>query len=144
VKESEMPTLDINFKEVDNEYVVIPPGIYAVEVVKADVMPTKDGMSQKVVVEMKIVDASDIKFVGRGLQDHISVKMQTRLKQLGMCFGLNVEKDGFTTEMLTGRSGRVEVRNETYAVSSGNVDVAGNPVKEMRTASRVKDYLWKS
>jgi len=135
-----MPHLEVDFTDVPDEILPIEPGIYEAEITEApEILPTKSGEGTKLVVQMTVV--GDDKNSGRRLSDHISTKMQTRIKRLIKSAGLT-PGSGFDTEDLAGQRVKIRVKQESYQVSSPTLDDPDN--METRTASRVDDYLFDS
>jgi hypothetical protein len=125
-----MPVLNINFEDVPDEILPITPGTHVFEVTEVPVIePTKDGLSQKLVVKMKIVDGPD---AGRAITDYISVKMQTRMKRFFLALGLQVGAEGIDTNDALGRTGKLVSKTEAYT----------NPqTGETRESAKVVDYI---
>ena len=126
-----MPHLDTNFGDVPDEFEQIPPGTYLLEVKAApQIMPTNDGKSTKMVVEFAVVE--DPKLNGRNLQDHISMKMLTRIKRVFLAAGLKPGAAGIDTEELVGRRVKAIVIHNTYRDKDSG---------EERESARIKDYV---
>jgi len=126
-----MPRLETNFNDVPDEFEQIPPGTYLLEIKAApQVMPTNDGKSQKMVVEFAVVE--DPKLQGRNLQDHISMKMLTRIKRVFLAAGLKPGVDGIDTEELVGRRVKAVVVHRTYRDKDSG---------EERETARIQDYV---
>ena len=137
------PVLNINFEDVPDAFVPLKPGVWELLISEVPtVEPTKDGTSTKVVVTMKVADSpmnqteERKEFIGRKVTDHISVKMETKLKRLCLSAGL-APGDGIDTEELLDQIVTVRIRTETYKTE--DVDENGEPV--VRETTRVADYL---
>ncbi len=124
------PLLNVNFDEVPDEFLPIEPGKYVLEIRNTPKEePTKDGKSTKIVVEFVVVDSP--KYENRTVQDHISVKMLTRIKRLCMSAGLKPGPEGIQTEELLGRRVTATIGTRTYKDESG----------EDRETARIIDYV---
>jgi hypothetical protein len=127
-----MPHLDIPFEEVPNEIRPVQPGTYTLEIMDVPTIePTKSGNGQKLVVQMTIQD--DGEFKGRRIQDHISTKMQTKIKRLAIAAGLDPDNNGIDTEEMAGRQVKARVKSNTFTNDFG---------EEIENA-RIQDYLIK-
>jgi len=126
-----MPRLDMNFDDVPDEIVPLEPGIYRLGVAEAPkVEPTNDGTSTKLVVRFEVIEPE--KFKGRALQDHISIKMLTRIKRLFLSAGLKPGASGIDTEELTGAEVRALLKERSWK----DPDTG-----ETRVSVRVDDYI---
>lgn len=124
------PLLDVNFADVPDEFLPVEPGRYTLEIREAPSQePTRDGKSQKLVVSFVVVDTP--KYENRTLQDHISLKMLTRIKRLFMSAGITPGAEGVRTEDLVGKRVTATIGTRTYKDDSG----------EERETSRIIDYV---
>ena len=124
------PLLDVNFADVPDEFLPVEPGRYTLEIREAPAQePTRDGKSQKLVVSFVVVDTP--KYENRTLQDHISLKMLTRIKRLFMSAGITPGAEGVRTEDLVGKRVTATIGTRTYKDESG----------EERETSRIIDYM---
>jgi len=128
-----MSRIAINFNDVPLKVLPITPGVYEAEVVEApEVMPTKNGNGTKVVVKLRIVNAEDEKLNGRQITDHISTKMETRIKRLCKSGGLEVGEEGVDTEDLAGKVVKIVTNLRTYQ---------DNDTEETVEVANIKEYV---
>jgi hypothetical protein len=135
-----MTTLNINFDETPDEIQPIEPGIYDLHIQSCEIQPTKDGNSQKIVVEAAVVNHSDDNVNGRKVFDHISVKMATKIKRLA-------KSSGFTDEELSQMGGSFDVSlliDRIVRASIGQRSYQDPESGEQRTTSNVRDYIFET
>lgn len=127
-----MPKINVNFDEVPDKMEPVPAGVYVMLVKEAEIQPTKDGKSEKVVVTLSVDDESS-PHNGRMVFDHISLKMPINLKQLAKSAGLNPGADGLEVSDLVGKHVKVRVKARAYRDAETG---------ETRETSAVAEYMW--
>lgn len=121
-----------NYQEVPDEILPVPAGEYTCVITKIpEIEPTKDGLKEKVVVEMKVQCPENPEIDGRLLWDHIGLAAQTRLKRVFLSAGLTIGASGLDTADLLDQVVRVRVKARTYRDEGGNT----------KETSGVDDYL---
>lgn len=108
-----MSHLNINFDEVSDKNLPLPAGEYVLLVNECVLAPTKDGTSEKLVVEMTVDDEKNPNH-GRKVFDHISIKMKTNIKRLWKSAGLNPGAGGIDVTDIVGKHVRALVKLRTY------------------------------
>lgn len=127
-----MSFLNINFDDVPDKNMPLPAGEYVFLVNAATLEPTKDGSSQKIVVEMTVDDEQNPNN-GRKVFDHISVKMTTNIKRLFKSAGLKPGAGGVDVSDLVGKHVRALVKLRAYKDPSSG---------ETRETASVDSYLF--
>lgn len=126
-----MPKIQVNFDKVPDVVQPVRPGIRTLECVSAEITETAAKTGQKLVIEWRVNEEGDENH-GRKLFDHISLKMETRLKRAALACGLTVGADGYDTSDLIGRTCKARVENRTYQ---------DQQTQETKETSSIKDYL---
>ncbi len=130
-----MPLIKGNYDEVPDEILPVPAGIYTCVITKVpEIEPTKDGLKEKIVVELKIEQPENPDVHGRLLWDHIGLAAQTRLKRVFLSAGVKIGPEGLNTEDLLDQVVKVNVKARTYKDDSGNV----------KETSGIDDYIIES
>lgn len=126
-----MARIETNFDEVPDQIMPVDPGVYTLTVEAAtleDVKPPKTG--KKIVVILKVADEGNKNF-GRQIYDHISTKMDVKIKRLCLSAGIKPGAGGFDTEDLIGKTLKARISNRTYKDDNGAI----------KESSSVQDYL---
>lgn len=137
-------TLSMDFNDVPDKFVPVEPGRCQLEISEVPTLePTKSGDSSKIVVNFKVIshEAGD-KNVGRGVNDHISIKMKTRIKRLLIATGFgtwNAETESYDVPKeidfadMLGKQCTALLKPDTYKVAGED---------EPRVVTRISDYLF--
>jgi len=129
-----MATIDVNFADVPLEQPPIDPGVYFLEITE---VPTKemakDGLSQYVLVKMKIVNHPD--FEGRPVSDFLSLKPEWlfRLNQLREAAGIEARPEGIALEDFLKKTVQAQLKTRVYQ---------DKETGENREACNVAKYLY--
>jgi len=110
-----MATLDINFNDVPLEMPPIDPGTYFLEIVEIPSKETaKDGLSQYLLVKMKIVN--DPNFAERRVTDFLSLKEEWlwRINQLVKAAGIEARPEGIDLEEFLGKTVQAQLKSRVY------------------------------
>lgn len=119
-----------NFDEVPDQILPVDPGVYTLLVETAELKPTKDQKGTKIEVVMKVNDEGNPNF-GRTVYDHISTKMNVKIKRLWKSCGVVPGAAGVNTEDIIGKVCKGRIANRPYKDDSGTV----------RETSSIQDYL---
>lgn len=123
----------VNFENVPDKEMPLPPGVYNLTIVDAGIEPTKrDPGKNKLVVEMELSDPTS-EHNGRRVFDHIPLSRLTRVKRLMLSAGVNPSQRGLEVSELVGKTVKVSVDTREYAD-----EVSG----ETRETNQVRDYLF--
>lgn len=126
------PLIQGNYQAVPDEILPVPTGEYNCRIMKIPVIePTKDGLKEKVVIEMKVDCPQNPEAHDRLLWDHIGLAAQTRLKRVFLSAKLPIGTEGLNTDDLLDAIVRVRVKARSYTDDSGKV----------QETSGVDDYL---
>ena len=126
------PLIQGNFQAVPDEILPVPAGIYNCRIMKIpQIEPTKDGMKEKVVIELKVDCPENPGAHDRLLWDHIGTAAQTRLKRVFMSAKLPIGTEGLNTDDLLDAIVKVRVKARSYKDDAGNI----------QETSGVDDYL---
>ena len=126
------PLIAGNYQAFPDEVLPVPAGIYTCRSTKIPVIePTKDGLKEKVVIELKVDGPENPGAHDRLLWDHIGLAAQTRLKRVFLSAKLPIGSDGLNTDDLLDAVVKVRVKARSYKDDGGNV----------KETSGVDDYL---
>ncbi len=131
-------TIPTNWEDVPNQMVPVSVGIKKLEITKAEPGVSGTG-GEKLVVEFRVLEEG--KDFGRTLQDHISLKMLSRLKNLCVSAGVDPEGDSFETSDLEGQVVTGRIKHQVYTQPLTPEQVDAGEVAEPRTNARVAEYL---
>jgi len=129
-----MPLIPTNFDEIADEIKPIPAGQYTLNIIKAEIEPTKNDPNKDKLVLVLEVDSGPQQ--GRKCYEHIGISNDyglTTVKQICKAAGLHPGADGIDTTDLVGLSLKARVKNGTYKAADG----------EVRENSSIAQYLWK-
>ena len=134
-----MSTLQVNFLEVPDKILPVPPGIYEVLVITAPVLkPSKKGTGNNLMLEYKIITEGDFK--GRALKDTIFLSEigLMRVKKLLVSAKVELRATGVDTEELIGKTLKVLVKQEMYQEKD---PATQENVGEARPVAKIEQYV---
>ena len=134
-----MSTLQVNFLEVPDKILPVPPGIYEVLVITAPVLkPSKKGTGNNLMLEYKIITEGDFK--GRALKDTIFLSEigLMRVKKLLVSAKVELRASGVDTEELIGKTLKVLVKQEMYQEKD---PATQENVGEARPVAKIEQYV---
>ena len=134
-----MSTLQVNFLEVPDKILPVPPGIYEVLVTTAPVLkPSKKGTGNNLMLEYKIITEGDFK--GRALKDTIFLSEigLMRVKKLLVSAKVELRASGVDTEELIGKTLKVLVKQEMYQEKD---PATQENVGEARPVAKIEQYV---
>tara|TARA_Y100000310_G_scaffold328755_1_gene397400 strand:- start:529 stop:903 length:375 start_codon:yes stop_codon:yes gene_type:complete len=121
-----MAKLAVNFDDVPDVVLPVPGGEYELEIFEApQLMENANKTGMKVVFGFRVINNEEHN--NRKLYDHVSVKMETRLKRIAKSAGLSPGSDGIELDDLNMCVVRALVIEVPY---------------EERMVNRIKDYLF--
>ena len=128
-----MALLEGDFTQVPDVVVPIPGGTYTARIINApQPEPTKDGLKQKIVLEMQIDMPENPEVHGKKLKDHIGLAAQTKIKRIFLSAGLPISTEGLNTDDLFDQIVTIRVKPRAYK---------DQETGETRQASGVDDYI---
>jgi len=134
-----MSTLQVNFLEVPDKMLPVPPGIYEVLVATAPVLkPSKKGTGNNLMLEYKIMTEGDFK--GRQLKETIFLSEigLMRVKKLLVSAKIELRATGVDTEELIGKTLKVLVKQEMYQEKD---PMTLENVGEARPVAKIEQYV---
>ena len=134
-----MSTLQVNFLEVPDKILPVPPGIYEVLVTTAPVLkPSKKGTGNNLMLEYKIMTEGDFK--GRQLKETIFLSEigLMRVKKLLVSAKIELRATGVDTEELIGKTLKVLVKQEMYQEKD---PMTLENVGEARPVAKIEQYV---
>jgi len=124
--------VNVNLVAAPDQVIPVSPGEHDLMILGIPIVkPTNDKLSTKLVVDF-VVTGDDDPDKDRRVFDHISLKMDTRLKHLCQSAGVTFDETGFDAEDLEDKIVKVIIQSRTYE---------DQDTGEMKETARIKDYI---